>query len=97
MLAVLTVTPRACSLGRGPPRSGPIPLSSSARWQRDTFSQTNKTERQNRLNKAEYELTTCAARTWLSFSTQKMSVALHRAAALEIAHAIGLSTGADER
>ena len=54
-------------------------------------------ERQNRLNKAEYELTTWAARTWLSFSTQKISVALHRAASLEIAHALGLSTGADER
>jgi hypothetical protein len=54
-------------------------------------------ERQNRLNKAEYELTTWAARTWLSFSAQKISVALHRAASLEIAHALGLSTGADER
>ena len=31
-------------------------------------------ERQNRLNKAEYELTTWAARTWLSFSAQKISV-----------------------
>ena len=54
-------------------------------------------ERQNRLNKAEYELTTWAARTWLSFSSQKLSVALHRATALEIAHALGISTGADER
>ena len=54
-------------------------------------------ESQNRLNKAEYELTTWAARTWLSFSSQKLSVALHRATALEIAHALGISTGADER
>ena len=54
-------------------------------------------ERQNRLNKAKYERTTWAARTWLSFSSQKLSVALHRAAALEIAHALGLSTGADGR
>ena len=42
-------------------------------------------------------MTTWAARTWLSFSVQKISVALHRAAALEMAHALGLSAAADTR
>ena len=46
--------------------------------------------RQNRLQKAEYDATTWSARTWLSFSVQKLSVALHRAAAFEVVHALGL-------
>ena len=42
-------------------------------------------ERQNRLNSAEYDATTWTARSWMAFSTQRLSVALHRAVALEIA------------
>ena len=55
------------------------------------------TERQNKLNKGEYEVTTWSARTWTSFVCQKISVALHRAAALEIAHAVGISHATDPR
>ena len=54
-------------------------------------------ERSDKLNKAEYEVATWSTRTWLPFSTQKLSVALHHAAALEVAHALGLSYGADPR
>ena len=46
--------------------------------------------RQNRLRKDEYDVTTWSARTWLSFKAQKVSVALHRAVALEVSHALGL-------
>ena len=53
--------------------------------------------RQNKLRKDEYEVTTWAARTWLSFTAQKVSVALHRSVALEIAHALGLSAAVDAR
>ena len=53
--------------------------------------------RQNRLQKAEYDATTWSARTWLSFSVQKLSVALHRAAAFEVVHALGLSDAVDAR
>ena len=45
-------------------------------------------ERKNKLNKIEYEQTTWAARTWRAFSVQKISVAVQRAAALEIAYAL---------
>ena len=54
-------------------------------------------ERANRLHAGEYDATTWAARSWMAFSTQKLSVALHRAAALEIAAALGLSAAADPR
>ena len=54
-------------------------------------------ERQNRLNRDEYDDTTWAARTWLSFSTQKLAVAIQRAVALEMAHALGLATAVDPR
>ena len=54
-------------------------------------------QRQNRLSSREYDDTTWAARTWHSFTVQKLSVAIQRAMALEIAHALGLSTGADPR
>ena len=53
--------------------------------------------RQNKLSKTEYEDTTWAARTWLAFSVQKLSVALHRAAAFEVVHALGLSDAVDAR
>ena len=54
-------------------------------------------ERGDKLRRAEYDDTTWAARTWLSFSTQRLSVAIHRAAALEIGRALGLSTFEDPR
>ena len=54
-------------------------------------------ERQNRLTAGEYDVTTWAARTWLSFTTQKLSVALHHAVALEIGQALGLSVAVDPR
>ena len=49
-------------------------------------------ERENRLTKAEYDETTWSARTWQSFATQQISVALQLAATLEIAHALGIAT-----
>ena len=49
-------------------------------------------ERENRLTKAEYDDTTWSARTWQSFATQQISVALQLAATLEIAHALGIAT-----
>ena len=53
--------------------------------------------RQNKLRKDEYEVTTWSARTWLSFSAQKISCALQTAVAFEIAHALGLSKSTDVR
>lgn len=54
-------------------------------------------QRQNKLRKDEYEVTTWSARTWLSFSAQKISCALQTAVAFEIAHALGLSKSTDVR
>ena len=53
--------------------------------------------RQNKLRKDEYDVTTWSARTWLSFKTQKVSVALHRAVALELATALGRGRSAQRR
>ena len=49
------------------------------------------------VHAGEYDAATWAARSWMSFSTQQLSVALHRATALEIATALGLSAAADPR
>ena len=54
-------------------------------------------QRQNKLRKDEYDVTTWSARTWLTFSVQKVSVALHRAVALELAHGLGLSAAVAAR
>ena len=54
-------------------------------------------ERQNKLYKHEYDETSWAARTWTTFTVQKLSVALHRAVAGEIASALGLSQVVDSR
>ena len=54
-------------------------------------------ERQNRLLSNEYDQTTWSARTWTSFTVQKLSVALHRAVAMEIGLALGLSVATDPR
>ena len=53
--------------------------------------------RQNKLTKSEYDDTTRAARTWKSFSAQKLSVAVHRSMAGEVARALGLASAADPR
>ena len=53
--------------------------------------------RMNRLNTGEYDQTTWAARTWMAFTAQKLSVALHRAVAMEIGRELGLSVAADPR
>ena len=55
------------------------------------------TERQNKLNKREYDDTTWAARSWRSYAAQQISVSVHRTVAMEIAQALGLSGAADER
>ena len=54
-------------------------------------------ERQNKLNSSEYDLTTWAARTWMSFSVQKISVAVQMASTGEIIHALGLAAAGDPR
>ena len=43
----------------------------------------------NTLSHAQYEETTWSARSWMAFQAQKISVALHLAAALEIACDLG--------
>ena len=45
-------------------------------------------ERDNKLTPAEYEETTWSARSWTTFAAQKISVALHYAAAFEISMAL---------
>ena len=49
-------------------------------------------ERQNRLTTGEYDLTSWSARSWTTFTNQKLSVAVHMATAHEIAQAFGIST-----
>lgn len=51
--------------------------------------------RENRLVSREYDETTWAARTWHAFSSQKLSVAVHLAAAGELAHALRMPTTGD--
>ena len=58
---------------------------------------TSDEERQNKLNSSEYDLTTWAARTWMSFSVQKISVAVQMASTGEIIHALGLAAAGDPR
>ena len=53
--------------------------------------------RHDRLNPWEYDETTWAARKYTPFVTQKLSVAVQRAMAQEIAEALGLSVAADPR
>ena len=54
-------------------------------------------QRLNKLTSAEYDATTWSARTWSSYSCHQLSVAIHRAAAWEIAQALDLSAVADTR
>ena len=53
--------------------------------------------RQNKLTSSEYDETTWAARKWLPFVLQQISVAVQLAMAQEIAEALGLSVAADPR
>ena len=53
--------------------------------------------RADKLQASEYDETTWAARTWTTFTTQRISVAAHYSAAFEIANALGLATAADPR
>ena len=46
--------------------------------------------RENKLFASEYEETTWSARTWTTFAAQKLSVALHYAAATEISAALSV-------
>ena len=52
---------------------------------------------ENKLTSSEYDETTWSARTWLSFVSQRLSVATQLAAAQEVAEALGLSVAADPR
>jgi hypothetical protein len=54
-------------------------------------------ERANKLNTSEYDSTTWSARTWMTFSAQKLSVAVHMAATGELIRALGLAAAADPR
>ena len=53
--------------------------------------------RADKLESSEYDETTWAARSWTTFATQRISVAVHYSAAFEIANALGLATAADPR
>ena len=44
----------------------------------------------NKLSAKQYDEATWSTRSWLSFQTQRLSVALHMALAFEIAHELGL-------
>ena len=59
--------------------------------------QTAAEHRDNALTAAEYDETTWAARTWLSFVQQRVSVAVHKAVAREVSDALGLSVAEDPR
>ena len=48
-------------------------------------------------NAAEYDDTTWAARTWMTFAAQKLSVAVHMAATGELIRALGLAAAAAPR
>ena len=54
-------------------------------------------ERANKLNTSEYDSATWSARTWMTFSAQKLSVAVHMAATGELIRALGLAAAADPR
>ena len=53
--------------------------------------------RANKLTASECDGTTWSARTWTAFATQRLSVAVQRSAAQEVAEALGLSVAADPR
>ena len=54
-------------------------------------------DRQNRLRGWEFDATSWAARTWTSFTVQKLSCALMRAVAWELTTELGMSRVRDTR
>ena len=54
-------------------------------------------DRSNRLHGAEFDATTWSARTWTSFTMQRISCALMVAVAWELAGAMGLASVGDTR
>ena len=54
-------------------------------------------ERGNKLRGSEYDDTTWAARTWLSYATQRLACTLARAVAWELAQAMELTRVRDAR
>ena len=59
--------------------------------------QTAAEHRDNALTAAEYDETTWAARNYMAFVAQRISVAAQISMAQEIAEALGLSVAADPR
>ena len=55
------------------------------------------TARDNKLTSSEYDETTWAARSWLTFVRQRISCAIVKSASHEIALALGLSVATDPR
>ena len=53
--------------------------------------------RGDKLQSSEYDETTWSARTFSTFSLQRISVAVHYSMAVEVANALGLSVAADPR
>ena len=53
--------------------------------------------RSNKLSASEYDETTWAARSWMTFVAQRLSVAVQLSMAQEAAEALGLSVAADPR
>ena len=56
-----------------------------------------KQERGNKLRGSEYDDTTWSARSWTVYASQRLSCALMRAVAFELAHALALSSARDPR
>ena len=54
-------------------------------------------DRGNRLRGVEYDLTTWSARTWMSYTAQRVSCVLMRAVAWEMASAMSLTRVRDPR
>ena len=74
---------RGCGWSRSPPVVRP--------------AQASAFERGNWLRSHEYDETTWSARTWPVFAAQRVSCALTRAVALEVARELSLSTARDTR
>ena len=53
--------------------------------------------RSNKLSASEYDGATWAARSWITFVAQRLSVAVQLSMAQEAAEALGLSVAADPR
>ena len=53
--------------------------------------------RANKLTASEYDETTWSTRTWMAFTTQRLSVAVQYSAAQKVTEALGLSVAADPR